>query len=811
MADNDKGLYLPLKINLSDWEKSLAQADADLQKAMKEMRSSISDLKLSYDVKIAGAKAAGDDIKALELENEKLNAIYEAQKKAVESLNKAYQQSTKEKGENAKESQALAQQLVRESKALERTRAQIENKNAAEQQKLAQRQAKEQAEAQRRQLLEQQRLAKEQLRQQAEIQRQQMAEQKKLERDNSLRSQAKDNLISGSLMMVSPQLEGARRTLSGITDSLKIMGGGAATAAKAITGVGLAIGGVTVAYNGLKAVSDGFRDMAEEAAQASDKAYLLAEKLNTSYEEAEKLNAIFTLDGTNAEGFLSAMQKLNKQLNQAGEDGNYASQMLEEFGVKLKRADGTQKNYIEQLKEMAAGYKRAKEAGAGLDFLTTLGSSGTQFAHILNGLDDYIAKTEQLVRAQRVEYDLNHELLTVNGQLTLQQQELTKATGGNFGDSALEAKKQELEYLKERTRLANDPANREMYRQFQEDLKTINTLVIAAQGEIELYTDKLKAAAASIVVAGANSKDFLENVVSGLNANFFTGILRAVQGGAEVTKKALENIDYLELDDLADIEEQEKSDAQEKARRAIETRQQKQEAERKAKEAENQAKKEKEVRERFYKELRDIQATEYEKELNALKDKRDAYIKEGISEVEADKLFAEQKAQIDKRYFDKLNSERQKQVKEAEQAYQKEQEAAKRAREAAISDAESTLKNNLKLARYIQSEQKKGTYNENRAKSYAEQLYLRQQGYRMQDISFLKDFTPERLKGIADARSRLFSDFAPPTQNTNNVTINFDNTVVEDLSTMEKLANKVAEVITPAIEQALKGGTEYGY
>ena len=60
--DNDKGLYLPLKINLSEWEKSLAQADADLQKSMRQMRDAAKDLSLQYDVKIAGAKAAGNGV-----------------------------------------------------------------------------------------------------------------------------------------------------------------------------------------------------------------------------------------------------------------------------------------------------------------------------------------------------------------------------------------------------------------------------------------------------------------------------------------------------------------------------------------------------------------------------------------------------------------------------------------------------------------------------------------------------------------------------------------------------------------------------
>ena len=65
MAKDNNSLYLPLKIDLNDWEKSLMEADADLQKAMKQMRGAVKDLKFRYDVDISSAKAAGDFTKAM--------------------------------------------------------------------------------------------------------------------------------------------------------------------------------------------------------------------------------------------------------------------------------------------------------------------------------------------------------------------------------------------------------------------------------------------------------------------------------------------------------------------------------------------------------------------------------------------------------------------------------------------------------------------------------------------------------------------------------------------------------------------------
>lgn len=742
--DNDKGLYLPLKINLSEWEKDLATAGADLQKAMREMRAGMNDLKLRYDVEIAGAKAAGDQLKVLELESKKLTAIYEAQKQAVDALNRAYQQSVKEKGENAKASQDLAKQLVREIKQLDRIKAQMDGKSV-----------------------------------------------------NFGKG------LSDGLASISPQFASIRTQVASVTTQLSGMGTTAKAVATAISGVGLAAGGIVAAFTGAKAVSDGMRNMAEEAAQASESVFMLAERLNISYKEAEKLDAVFTLDGTSAEGFINAVQKLNKQLLTAGEEGNLASNMLKKFNVELRNGDMTQKTYLEQLKALADGYKRAKEQGQGLDFITaTLGSGGNQFVHLLNGLDDYIAKTEDLTRAQKTNYDLNHELLTVNGQLVLQQKELAKATGGAFGNEALSAKQQELEYLKERTRLVNE--NSAMYKQFAKDMKEVNRIVIQLQGEIQLWMDKLTAAGASL------TRYIDKDVMLGFNRSVTDGMVQLIKNVVTGKKRIVEELDTIEPEERA-MQQQEQKQQQQQTQPP--TKKDDQEAKKKQQELERQLEKEKQVRERFNKELRDATATEYEREINALQDKLQAYMKEGIDEVEAKKLYTIQKEQIDKKYFDKLQQERQKQVKDAEQAYRKEIEEAKKAREAKMSEAEQTLRTNLKLAKYIQREQKAGTYSDEKARNYAEQLYLRQNGYKREDISWLQDFTVPRLKEIANARDRLFSGFAQPQQTTNNntISISFDNTVVEDLSTMDKLANKVAEVITPAIETALKGGAQYGY
>ena len=264
--DNDKGLYLPLKVDLTEWEKSLAQADADLQKAMRQLKSETSNLKLQYDVQIAGAKAAGNDIKALELENQKLNAIYATQKQAVEALNRAYQKSVKEKGADAEASKALAKQLVNEAKAMERTKAQINGKGFA----------------------------------------------------------VIGKNISDGFASISPEFAKIRTAVSGITGEMSKMGSTALTAAKALGGIGVVAAGLGAAYGGIKALIDGYKETAEAAANANEEVYQLREELNTSYETAELLAGAARVDGVNLQSLNAAVNQLYKNLDAGNEKGKRA-------------------------------------------------------------------------------------------------------------------------------------------------------------------------------------------------------------------------------------------------------------------------------------------------------------------------------------------------------------------------------------------------------------------------------------------------------------------------------------------------------
>ena len=175
-------------------------------------------------------------------------------------------------------------------------------------------------------------------------------------------------------------------------------------------------------------------------------------------------------------------------------------------------------------------------------------------------------------------------------------------------------------------------------------------------------------------------------------------------------------------------------------------------------------------------------------------------------------MYEAEKEAIDRKYYDKAKAERDKQVKETIDGYKKIAEEQKRAREAAISEAERNLQQNIQIIRKLQQEEAKGGDYVARTKDYADKMYKQRLGIKDADISALSRYGNTLITDIANARDRVLGGFggtAPQqnaTTNNNNVTVNFDNTIVENDQALVNLANKVAGLILPVVENAV-GGT----
>lgn len=743
-TDNDKGLYLPLKIDLNEWEKSLTAADADLQKAMREMRAQTKDLSLKYDIQIANARTAGNELKAVELENKKLNAIYNVQKQSVEALNRAYQKSVKEKGADATATKALAQQLVNQSRALERTK-------------------------------------------------------------NSLNAGALDvgKRISDELAASVPVFAQIRGGVASVTSVLGTMGGAAATAGAALGGIGLAAAGIGAVVTGLNAIKDGVNNIALAGRNASDPIYQLRESLQSSYKDAEYIYGVTKIDGSNAESLANALVKLDAALKKDTDGTGAAALALKRYGAELVDSNGKVKSYKEQLQELSRAARTAAEACEYADFKAALPGAfrSTEFDHLLLGLDDYAKKAVTGAEATEIYYEKMHKLSDAEGALADAQGRLAALRGGLVADEALKNIEAEINALIAEGRVLKK--NEEQYATLTAEVGKLTRSWVEFKSVFSIAAEQMKADIAGMLGDFTIFGKKLEEVI-----NYIPGVAVAkkfIQPYFDNARKELNA-------ELAKVEAERKAAAEKQnsgLNKINENVSLKKDAEARAK-----------AYEKFNKELRDSVSTDYEKQINALKDKRKAYIDSGIAEVDADRLFTAQKEAIDKQYFDKLNAEREKQAKTAEDAYKREVEAAKRAREASISEAESTLKNNLKLVRYIEKQRKAGTYNEDAARAYADRLYMKQAGIRTSDITALQDIGVKALQGIANARDRLFGQFAsvnvPPANtvtNNNNITVNFDNTILDNVTAMDLLANKVANIILPEINRASAntGGNAYGY
>ena len=777
---NDNGLYLPLRIDLSDWERDLMEADADLQKTMSQMRSQVGNFKIKYDVEIANAKAAGNDARALELENQKLNEVYKAQKKAVEALNQAYQKSIREKGADAKATQALARALVRESKAMENTRRQLDTMGLN--------------------------IGK---------------------------------TLSDTLSTVSPAFASVRQTTASITANMGNMGSAGVIAAQAIGGVGIALAGLAAGVATVEKITDNVSKLGMEAAKANDPIYQLREQLETSYENAEQLQGVLNIDGVGVEQYAVAMNKLNKQLLKAGENGNVASDMLTRWHVELRNGDGSRKDAIEQLRELAAGYKRAQKAGEGQDFLTATGT--TSLVHVLNDLDGYIAKWKAIRVEYERNYQLSHDLVESEARLKTAREQTAAIKGDTFLQASYDIIQRKIDTEVAEAEIIK--ANKKEYEEYGKVIADVTNNWTDLKLQASVALDKALMDVAGLIGKLDDTKKKVEGIANAFLKISVPGnvmkigdiipdtIKDKLKGAldyhpevalfnwiSDVWKKAGDDVDTYrkKVEDAKKETTTDKKIDETGKENPVDV-----EGERKKQKAEQDRIK---AQEKFYKELRDIQSTEYEREINAIADKKQAYIDAGISMVEADRMYAIQKEAIDQKYYDKARAEQEKQAKEVEASYQKQIEAAKRARESQISEAESTLRSNLKLVRYIQQQRQQGTYTEEGAKNYAQQLYMKQNGFRNSDILALKDIGVGTLKDIANVRDRIFGQFATvqaPENTANNVTnnntvnVNFDNTVLDNVAAMDILANKVAAIIQPAIERAVSGtttgGGSYGY
>ena len=771
---NDNGLYLPLRVDLEAWEASLASLDGPLLEKMRMLRSEMSDLTMEYNVKISNAKAAGDNLKAIQLEMQKLTEMEKIQTATVQGLSQAYQKSVASTGQYSKQSKELLKNLQAQQLALNKTRIALDN----------------------------------------------------------MQGSLGGSLVS-ALRSASPEFARFADLANAAAVNLAKIAPASKLSIAAIGKIGLAVGALVLAGKGMSAVANSVSEVAEAAGKANEPIYQLREELNTSYEEAEKLHGIMQMDGIAGEVFAQTVNKLNKQLLKAGENGNLASDMLTRFGAELRNQDGSRKSTIEQLKELSEAYKRAASVGAGRDFLTATGT--TPLVHILADLDGYTERWERIRVEYQKNYDASHLLLEMNNHLIESERQLATVKGEVFTEQALKNKENEIRANVAEAEIIK--ANADTYKEYGKILGDIadnftKIKLVASVAWTKIITDAKGLTTELKPVGDALTaiEKKLEKIAKYHPVGWAIGKLKEYwqDASAEVDKyyKKAEQVDVKPK--KTDFKERDPEAEREAAKQAAA-------AEKKAADAQL----------KLSKELQAAKQSDYENDIQRIEDERDEYIKAGADKLQADELYAIKKAAIDSKYAAKaasnkdlektkqaqsqitavFQSETERRIAEIErqkQAWIKagadEVEATKAAqaqiREARMSEAERTLQQRAKLIKRAQIEQQKGGDWEGRLKSWADDEYIRGLGVNRKDIAWAQRYGFDKINELGNARDRVLGSIVGGGSTVNApVTINMDNTVVENESAMVSLANRVAAIMLPTIQQALgnAGYVENGY
>ena len=160
----------------------------------------------------------------------------------------------------------------------------------------------------------------------------------------------------------------------------------------ALTGTTNRVGGLINKLSGFAAIAAGgfgLSAMITSAVNAGEAAYQLSNKLHITAAEAGTLSRILKLTGGDAESCATTFMRLDKNITSGSEEGKKALAVLDLFGVSLMDSNGKLIPVNEQLKNLAAGYQKATQAGYGQEFImNTLGVRGLSLVKTLQNYNE---------------------------------------------------------------------------------------------------------------------------------------------------------------------------------------------------------------------------------------------------------------------------------------------------------------------------------------------------------------------------------------------------------------------------------------
>jgi len=190
--------------------------------------------------------------------------------------------------------------------------------------------------------------------------------------------------------------------------------------------------GKAQAFTAVLAGGFGFVALVKGTTESAAATKKLADSYGMTIKEAAHFKTVIGMTGGEVEGTIKQLAKLQDNVDSMSKATEGTRQMLDLLGVSFRDADGNLLPYEERLANLAAGYKKAKEAGEGEMFIMqTLGAKGMALISVLEKLEE---KRNILAQRKSVGLDIERsaELNKKIELLELQAAQIKTAFGEVF-------------------------------------------------------------------------------------------------------------------------------------------------------------------------------------------------------------------------------------------------------------------------------------------------------------------------------------------------------------------------------------------
>lgn len=240
--------------------------------------------------------------------------------------------------------------------------------------------------------------------------------------------------IAGFEVKIGADSTGLRRELTRVKHDLE--GGLSVRPVSAFSGAIESLDGKLTALTGtigkLTAVAAGcfgLTSMVQGAFAAGDAIYDLTQKYDMSTAQAVKMSRILKLTGGDADSAAKAIMRMDKSLLDNSGAGAQSRATLAAYGVSMQDATGKLLPLNVQLERLAEGYKKAREAGQGQEYImATLGVRGMALTKTLLEYDEAARRTAG-IKGIGIDPKAMHEASEDVKVMQMQLQQITLTAG----------------------------------------------------------------------------------------------------------------------------------------------------------------------------------------------------------------------------------------------------------------------------------------------------------------------------------------------------------------------------------------------